>query len=248
MESVDVGIAAAAIGFASGAWLRGLVFAHSVGYRQALRRRCRVCGAAVAQVAGGLLVAAPVDGRCPLCRSPVGPTPGGVELVGVAVLASLAWAASSGWVLAAWSWTALLGIALAFIDVAVLRLPDALTLVAGVGSLGLLSVAAVVTHSPGNVWQALAGGVGLGAVYAVAVLSRTVGMGRGDAMLAVVVGLNVGWLGLGALVTATLATAVIALLYTVAMLLAGRVRWTTHVPVGPFILLGALVAVLRHAD
>jgi leader peptidase (prepilin peptidase)/N-methyltransferase len=136
---------------------------------------------------------------------------------------------------------------MAFIDVAVLRLPDALTVAAGVGSLCALGVAAVATDSPGNLWRALAGGLGLGVVYALPILSNTMGMGRGDGMLAVVVGLNVGWLGLDALVTATLATAVIALLYTAAMLLAGRVRRTTHIPVGPFILLGALIAVVRHA-
>jgi leader peptidase (prepilin peptidase)/N-methyltransferase len=73
------------------------------------------------------------------------------------------------------------------------------------------------------------------------------GMGRGDGMLAVVVGINVGWLGLDALVTSTLATAAIAAVSTLAMLATGRIRRGDQVSVGPFILLGALAAILRHS-
>ncbi|GIJ62184.1 type 4 prepilin-like proteins leader peptide-processing enzyme [Virgisporangium aurantiacum] len=248
MDFPDIGVPAMAVAVASGPWLRGLVFAHSVAYRHPLRRRCPTCGVVAVRVAGrGVLAAAPVDGRCHLCGVPLGRPVGTVEGTAAAVLVVLALVAPSGWVLAAWSWTALLGIALAYVDLAVLRLPDALTVAAGLGSLALLGVAAVATDSPGRWWQALAGGLGLGVLYSIPILSRAMGMGRGDRMLAVVVGINVGWLGLAALVTATVATAAIAAVYTVAKLVGRQLRLTDHVPVGPFILIGGLVAIVRHA-
>lgn len=248
MVLADVGMMATALGMASGPWLRGLVFAHSVAYREPLRRRCPTCGVVAVVVAvRGVLAAAPVDGHCYLCEAPVGRAAGSVEWIATAVTVALALVAPSGWVLAAWSWTALLGIALAHIDLAVLRLPDVLTVAAGLGSLALLGAAAIATDNFGSLWQALAGGLGLGALYLLPILSKTLGMGRGDGMLAVVVGVNVGWLGLDALVTATVVTAALAVVYTVAKLIRRQLRPTEHVAVGPFILLGALVAIVQHA-
>ncbi|GAA1025664.1 hypothetical protein GCM10009557_00460 [Virgisporangium ochraceum] len=247
MTIADAGIFAAALALVTGPWLRGLIFAHSVAYRQPLRRRCPACGAIAVGARAGLLIAAPLDGRCPLCRSPLGPTPGVVELTCAAVLVGIAVAAPSGWVLAAWTWTALLAVALAFVDVAVMRLPDTLTVTACVGSLGLLGIAAIATGSAFHLGRAIVGGVGLGALYLVPILWSAMGMGRGDGMLAVVVGMNVGWLGLDALVTSTLATAAIAAACTLTMLASGRVRRGDHVAVGPFILLGALAAIHWHS-
>jgi leader peptidase (prepilin peptidase)/N-methyltransferase len=248
MGFASVGMPAMVAAVASGPWLRGLVFAHSVGYRLPLRRRCPTCGVVAVPVAlRGVLAAAPIDGQCHFCGASVGAVAGTVEWIAAAVLVVLGLVAPSGWVLAAWSWTALLGIALVYVDFAVLRLPDALTVAAGLGSFALLGVAAVATEGFGTLWRALAGGVGLGALYLLPILSRAMGMGRGDGVLAVVVGINVGWLGLDALVTATLATAVIAVVYTVAKLIGRRLRPSDHVAVGPFILLGAVVAIVRHA-
>ncbi|GAA1026330.1 hypothetical protein GCM10009557_03650 [Virgisporangium ochraceum] len=149
MALPDLTVVLLALGLLSGPWLGGLVVAHSVAYRQPLRQHCPVCGVVTVDVTrGGVLAAAPPDARCRQCRSPTGPAPGLLEVVAAAVLCLLAVATPSVWVLAAWSWTALLGIALAFIDVAVLRLPDVLTIAAGLGSLGLPGVAAVATDSP----------------------------------------------------------------------------------------------------
>jgi leader peptidase (prepilin peptidase)/N-methyltransferase len=248
VDFADIAVPAMAVAVASGPWVRGLVFAHSVAYSEPLRQRCPTCGVVVVVVAlRGVLAAAPVDGHCYFCGASVGEAAGSVEWIAAAALLALALAAPSGWVLAAWSWTALLGIALAHVDFAVLRLPDALTVAAGLGSVALFGAAAVANDSVGSLWRALAGGLGLGALYLLPILSRAMGMGRGDGMLAVVVGINVGWLGFDALVTATLATAGIAVVYTAAKLVARRVRPTDHVAVGPFILLGALVAIVRHA-
>src|SRR5687767_2391595 len=58
----------------------------------------------------------------------LGPPVGVVELVLVGVLALLAWRVRDPVALVAFAWIAVIGVALAFIDLAVHRLPNALTL------------------------------------------------------------------------------------------------------------------------
>jgi leader peptidase (prepilin peptidase)/N-methyltransferase len=146
-------------------------------------------------------------------------------------------------VLAAWCWAGLLGVALALVDVAVYRLPDILTTSAALGVAILLTAAAVTTGD----WSALASAglsaAGLGAFYLVLVLLPGAGMGRGDAQLAVVIGGCLGWLGPAVVVTATIAAVLLAAGHVLAGLAAGRLARRDPVAFGPFMLLGALVAV-----
>ncbi len=234
-------LAAASAGVLAGPWLRGLVFAHSVAYGQPPRSTCPTCATDVVPVAGrGLAAVAPIRGRCPTCAARIGPPAGSVEVLAAIVLAILAWHAPSVWVLAAWSWAGLLGVALALIDAAVLRLPDTLTVAAGVGVLVLLGAAAVATGQPHALVRALLAALGLGLLYLIAVLA---GMGRGDGQLAPIVGACLGWISIAAVLAATIAAVMIGCVYVLVMLAAKRLRPSDAVPYGPFILLGALAAV-----
>jgi leader peptidase (prepilin peptidase)/N-methyltransferase len=116
-----------------------------------------------------------------------------VEILAAAVLAALTARApvDRPWVLAAWLWLALLGIALAVIDATVHRLPDPLTTTATGGVLLLLAADAVTSGDITGLVRALACSAGLGAVYLIAVLTPA-GMGRGDAHLALSLGLVCG--------------------------------------------------------
>jgi leader peptidase (prepilin peptidase)/N-methyltransferase len=176
---------AAGVGVAVSPWLRGLLFAHSVAYGCSPRGRCPGCGGRAVWVAlWGLAAVAPVRGRCRWCGLRIGPRFGGVEAVAALALAVLAWKPVSGWVLAAWGWAALLGVALAAVDLAVLRLPDTLTLAAFVGALMLLSVAAVASGEHGQLARAALCAAGLGGVCLAPVLASATRMGRGDGQLA----------------------------------------------------------------
>ncbi len=237
-------LGAAGTGLLAGPWLRGLVFAHSVPTGQAPRGTCPGCGTPVVDVRWrALLAVAPVPGRCQTCRTRIGPPAGAVEALAAAVLALLSAVAPSGWVLAAWSWAALLGTALAFIDTAVFRLPDPLTTAATAGVLVLLCIAAAATGQPHPLIRAALAALILGLLYLIAVLAPGGGMGRGDAQLAVTVGACLGWRGLGTVADATRDTILLAAGYVLVMLAIRRLRRRDPVAYGVFILLGALVAI-----
>jgi len=86
-----------------------------------------------------------------------------------------------GLVLAAACWLALCSVPLAFIDVKVHRLPDALTGAAAAGTAGLLALAAA---APGGTWseleRAMLGGRALPGCYLLLLLISPSGMGFGD--------------------------------------------------------------------
>ncbi|GAA0924540.1 hypothetical protein GCM10009558_036750 [Virgisporangium aurantiacum] len=233
-------VAAAGLAVVAGPWVGGLVFP----YGTPPRSRCPTCGQPVVAVAlRGLVAVGPLNGRCPNCSWQVGPPVAAVEVLAALVLAVLAIRAPSGWVLAAWCWAGLLGVALALIDAAVYRLPDILTTAAATGSATLLTVAAVTTGELSTLASAGLGAAGLGVFYLVLVIVPGAGMGRGDAQLAVVIGGCLGWLGPTVVVTATVAAVLLAAGHVLAGLAAGRLGRRDTVPFGPFMLIGALVAV-----
>jgi leader peptidase (prepilin peptidase)/N-methyltransferase len=163
--ALQTALLATGVGVAAGLWLRGLIFAHSVPWGSLPRSRCPGCGhPAVSATLGGLAAVAPVGGRCKRCFLRIGPRLGGVDVVAGALVAGLAWRAPSWLVLAAWGWSALLGIVLAVVDVAVMRLPDALTMAAFIGALVLLSAAAVSSGEYLPLVRAVGCAFGLGCV------------------------------------------------------------------------------------
>jgi leader peptidase (prepilin peptidase)/N-methyltransferase len=234
---------AAGLGVAAGPWLRGLIFAHTVAYGSSPRSHCPGCGHRAVPVAWrGLAAVAPLGGRCPACAAPVGPRVGAVEVVAAALLAGLAWRAPSGLVLAAWGWAALLGIVLAVVDVAVFRLPDPLTLAAAAGALLLLSADALTSGHYAPLVRSVLCALGLGGVYLAPILASAAGMGRGDGQLALVIGLCLGWISVAAVAAGTVAAVLLAGAQVAVVMVTGRIRRADPVPFGPFMLLGALVA------
>jgi leader peptidase (prepilin peptidase)/N-methyltransferase len=95
----------------------------------------------------------------------------------------------------------LLGIALAGINIAVLRLPDPLTITAILLATIVAAATVIGTGRPSVLANAILGAAALGMLYAIAVRH---GMGRGDFYLAVAVGANLGAYRLSAVVAATI--------------------------------------------
>lgn len=170
--------------------------------------------------------------------------PGAVEAAGGAVFALFAATATTGLELAALWWVAGSAVALVFIDVAVHRLPDRLTLPAYGGGLLLLGAAAAATGQPGRFGWAVLLGLGLAAGYLLLVLVQPDGMGLGDAKLALALGLVLGWFGGGALVLGAAAGFLLAGAYAVGLLVLRRAGRRDTIPHGPFMLVGALGAVV----
>src|SRR6266568_921778 len=231
-------IAAAAVGVIAGPRIRASVFARSTESGQPPRRACLACGQEIL----------PVTGRCPRCRARIGPYPLLAELATGLALAVVAARASSVWELAALAWLVLLAVPLAFIDVAVRRLPDPLTAAAFAGTLTLLAIAALTGHQPGHLGRAAIGAVALACFYLVLAVIRPGGLGLGDAKLAASIGLVLGWTSWQALLTGTFAGLALAAVYGGVQMARKKATRNSQLPLGPFILLGVLAAlVLLHA-
>jgi leader peptidase (prepilin peptidase)/N-methyltransferase len=182
----------------------------------------------------------PPSGRCPACGDRIGPYPFAVELAAAAAIAAVTTRVPQPWEAAALAWLVLIGVPLAFIDLAVRRLPDPLTAAAFVGTAGLLAAAALAGHDVGALGRACAGAAVLTGAYLVVVLAWPGGMGLGDAKLAASIGLVLGWTSWQSLLTGTFAGFALAAVYGGARLATRQATQTSQLPLGPFMLAGAL--------
>ncbi len=241
-------VLAGAVGALAGPVLRVRIFRHAVPAEQWIRRNCPACDRRL--VAGGwrgMVAALPATGRCPGCRQRIGPPTGTVEIAGAASFALLALVAGSPLEVAAFWWIAAAGVALGFIDVAVHRLPDRLTLPAYAGGLVLLGAAALVDDRLGAFGLAVVYGLAMALCYLVLVLAYPAGMGLGDAKLALVLGLALGWFGGVVVVLGAAAGFLLAGGYAVVLLALRRVGRRDAIAHGPAMLGGALLVLLLVA-
>ncbi|MGP7999022.1 MAG: prepilin peptidase [Streptosporangiaceae bacterium] len=147
-------------------------------------------------------------------------------------------------VLPAFGYLAVVGSVLAVIDVREQRLPDRLTLPSYPVAMVLLGGAALLR--PGGGPHFLGALAGLGAALAVFLLQALCypgGLGWGDVKLAGVLGLYLGWLGPGWLVTGLFLGYLLAGGTGLGLIAAGRASRKTQLPFGPFLLAGTLAAI-----
>lgn len=181
------------------------------------------------------------------CGRPIGAPPYLLEVATLAAAALVAVALAGGaW--SPWAAVALVGwaavaVALTFIDFAVHRLPDRLTLPVAAWVLGWLGVAAA-TSGDGAAWvrAALAAAAcGLG-FAAFTLIFRSVGYGLGDSKLAISAGALLGWLGWSVVLAGLLLAFVASALVATVLLLTRRAGWRDRLPFGPYLVAGPLAA------
>ncbi|MET7392756.1 prepilin peptidase [Dactylosporangium sp. NPDC005572] len=186
-------------------------------------------------------------GRCAGCAAPVSVRRPLVELGTAALFGAVAARFGLSASLPAWLYLAAIAVALALIDLDVLRLPDAIVLPSYLVA-PLLLLPAVVA---GRDWSAGLRGLLAMAVlwmfYFVLSLVYPGGMGFGDVKLAGVLGLYLGWLGWSSVAVGTLVAFVIGGVAALALLATGRAGRRTALPFGPAMLAGALVALFAAA-
>jgi leader peptidase (prepilin peptidase)/N-methyltransferase len=232
-------VAGGVIGFVAGLVLRITVFRLSVASGEPARTTCPGCAASI----GGR---AYLRIRCARCHSWYG-VPLVLELVTAMVIALLLGRFGGLPDAAAFAFLGALGVALAAIDIAVKRLPDRLTLPLYPGLIALFGLATVFDGHPAYFLRALLGGVVLGGVYlALALMSRGQ-LGGGDVKLAGGLGIALGWLGWPTLVTGAALGFVLMGVVSLGLLAARRITLQHAVSFGPFMLAGALVAILAGA-
>src|SRR3954447_11345597 len=184
-----------------------------------LRGRCRDCGTGISV-------------RYPL-----------VELLTAVVFVGLAGKFGASATLPAYLYLGAVSVALALIDLDTRRLPDAITLPSYPVGVVLLAIASLGSDSWSPLWRGLLGLVAMFAFYFVLRVAYPQGMGFGDVKLAGVLGLYTGFLGWGAWAVALFGGFLFGGIVSIGLVVAGRAGRKSKVPYGPFMVLGALVAV-----
>jgi leader peptidase (prepilin peptidase)/N-methyltransferase len=163
------------------------------------------------------------------------------------VCAALAAATGPRPELVVWLLAAPVAVLLALVDLRVHRLPDVLTLPLAAALLALLGIAAALPADEGSWPTALYGGLALGATYELLYLVNPAGMGFGDVKLALGLGTALGWYGWPVLVTGAFAGVLYGAVYGLGMVALRRAGRKTAIPLGPFMLGGALTGLLLGA-
>jgi len=147
------------------------------------------------------------------------------------------WAALPAYLFFGW-----LAVALVWIDIDVHRLPDGLVLPAYPALLALLACASLGAGDWRPMLNALIAMTVLYALYFVMAFISPASLGFGDVKLSGLIGLVLGWLGLGTALLGLLAGFVAGGVIAIVMLVAQRAGLRSHIAFGPAMLLGAFAA------
>ena len=198
--------------------------------------------------AAGLLAGWPQ--RAVIARLDISPAPPALAAgaVTAVLLGGLAARVHPALVLAAACWLAACAVPLAYADLAVQRLPDPLTGAAYAGTVVLLLLAAAV----GGPWSALCpallrallGGLALAGFYLLLILISPSGMSLGDVKLAASLGTLLAWFSWRLLIAGGFAGLCLGAMAAGALLASQRVSRKHLIPFGPFMIAGAVLAVI----
>jgi leader peptidase (prepilin peptidase) / N-methyltransferase len=170
-----------------------------------------------------------------------------LEVTTGAVFAALAAAIGPNAALPAYLYLGAVGVALAAIDLEHHRLPNALTLPSYLIGGALLALAVLLNASDstwGTYLRALLGMAALFGFYFILAMIYPAGMGFGDVKLAGVLGLYLGWLGWGPVIVGAFLGFLLGALAGLALIATRRMTRKSRLPFGPFMLVGALLAIL----
>lgn len=135
------------------------------------------------------------------------------------------------------------GVVLAVIDAEHHRLPDRVVAPAFLGGTALLLAAALIEQALGAWLRGLVAAAALAGVLLLMAVARPGGLGLGDVKLGGLLGLALGWLGWGYVVTGVFAGFVLGAVVALLLIAARRATLRTPVAFGPALLVGALLAV-----
>ena len=185
-----------------------------------------------------------LHGRCRDCDARISVRYPAVELATAALFGVLAWRFGFDWTLPAYLYLGAISVALALIDIDVHRLPNAIVL----PSYGVVAVLLLLPTALTGEWdqllRAVLGGATLFAFYFLLAFIYPAGMGFGDVKLAGVLGVYLGWLGWGVLLVGGFLGFLLGGVVGGALMVARKAGRKSKIPFGPFMLAGALIAIL----
>ncbi len=184
-------------------------------------------------------------GQCRHCHERISPRYPLVEL-GTGVLFGLtAWRFGLAWELPAFLYLAAISVALALIDIDVRRLPNAIVLPSYVVAALLLGGAVLLQGDP---WVLVRVAIGAAALYAFYfVLAFAGGMGFGDVKLAGVLGMYLAYLGWAELLVGVFLGFLVGGISGTLLMLTRRAGRKSRIPYGPYMLVGAWLAIFFGA-
>ncbi|MBL7260613.1 prepilin peptidase [Paractinoplanes lichenicola] len=241
-------IVVAVLGLAVGSFLNVVIY--RVPRDESLahpRSHCPACGEPVRNrhnipVLSWLLL----RGRCADCKTPISARYPLVE-AGTAVL-FVAVAARFGlsWELPAYLYLAAISVALAAIDLDVMRLPDKIVLPSYAVALALMAPAVIAEGTWSAAGRALLAAAVLYVGYFI-LASLPRGMGGGDLKLSPLLGFYLGWLGWSSVAIGAFSAFLFGGVVGAALMLTRRASRKTRIPFGPYMLAGAFLAVFAGA-
>lgn len=204
---------------------------------------CRSCGAQVAWVER-----LPVHGwyrrPCAACGDRRPRREVAVEAATPVACGLTAWWAGPSWALPAFAYLAVVAVVLTVIDIGEHRLPNRIVLPSYLVGAALLGVAALATGAWSDLLRAVAGFGALGGTYFVLAFIHPSGLGFGDVKLAALLGLYLGWLGWAEVAVGGFLGFLLGGLVGLVLVATGVAGRKTHIPFGPFMLLGAATAMV----
>jgi leader peptidase (prepilin peptidase)/N-methyltransferase len=216
-------IAIVALAGAGVGWVqRGVIIRLAVPAGQPLHADCPSCGHRVLLAGRMSLPALSWSSRCRGCARPIGPPALAVEATTAVLLGVLAYRMGSDPGFPAAAWLVVCGVPLAFVDIAVRRLPDVLTGLAYGGVIAFLALATLTGGTPGDLARAAGGGIVLAAFYLILAVARPSEIGLGDCKAAASAGTMLAWFSWPALLAGTLGALVIAAAYGGVLLISRR--------------------------
>jgi leader peptidase (prepilin peptidase)/N-methyltransferase len=185
-----------------------------------LRGRCRACGVHI-------------SARYPLVEAGTG-----------LLWGALAWRFGVDWALPAYLVLGAGLVALALIDLDTFLLPNRIVYPLTVAVVALLGAAALADDDPGHLGRALVGGAAAFAVFLVLHLVSPRGMGFGDVKLSFVLGVALGWVSAATVFLGLFLAFLLGSVIGILLIATGRRGRRDHVPFGPFLALGTVLALL----
>lgn len=196
-------------------------------------------------------------GRCRRCAVPISPRYLFVELGTGVFFALVAWRfwphlasapdaahAVAGLVtLVAYLYLAAISVVLALIDLDTHRLPNAIVLPSALVGVALLGASAALTGDWGAFGTALVGGAAAFALFFALAMAVAGGMGFGDVKLAGVLGLFLGFLGWGELITGIFGGFVLGGVFALVLVALRRAGRRSGIPFGPWMLAGTWLGI-----
>lgn len=184
-----------------------------------------------------------LGGKCRRCKQAIGIEPLVIELATATLFVLFALKFRDDVVLVAFCIFAATLVVQTWIDLQTQRLPREITYT-GIALGGIaLTVAAVVDDEPRRIWMAVLGAVIALALMAAIYYGSKGGMGFGDVILAPLLGMFLGWLNPGIVAPGLFFGFIAGAVVGVGMMAGKRAGRRTPLPFGPFLALGAVVAV-----